>query len=199
MVAFGRVVVDDVEDHFDTRRVQCLDHRLELLHLPASAAGGGVGRVRCEVADGVVAPVVRETALDDGVLGNVVVHGQQLDGRDPQRLEVVDDRLGGDPGVRAAQLGGNVGMQHREAANVCLVDERTMQWCVRRAVARPVKVRVDDHTLGHGRRAVGRVEQIGLVGIVCVHRARPRNVAFDGLGIVVEEQLVRVEAQAVGR
>ena len=58
VVALGGVVVDDVEDHLDPGAVQRLDHPLELAHLLAAAAGGGVLGVRREVADRAVAPVV---------------------------------------------------------------------------------------------------------------------------------------------
>ena len=63
MVALGRVVVDDVEDHLDSRAVERLDHALELAHLFAVGAGGRVERVRGEVADRRVAPVVRQPAI----------------------------------------------------------------------------------------------------------------------------------------
>src|SRR4029453_4553568 len=53
VVALGGVVVDDVEDHLDAGRVQLLDHRLELQHLTAAAAGGAVVGVGGEVAGGV--------------------------------------------------------------------------------------------------------------------------------------------------
>jgi hypothetical protein len=58
VVALGGVVVDHVEDDLDPGRVQRADHGLELLHLLAAAAAGGVGVVRGEETDGVVAPVV---------------------------------------------------------------------------------------------------------------------------------------------
>ena len=54
LVALGRMVVDDVQDHFDAGRVQGLHHGLEL----GNEAGGGVALVRGEEADGVVAPIV---------------------------------------------------------------------------------------------------------------------------------------------
>ena len=42
VVALGGVVVDDVEDHLDTRLVQGPHHGLELLHLPARRGAGRV-------------------------------------------------------------------------------------------------------------------------------------------------------------
>ena len=60
MVALGGVVVDDVEDHLDPGAMQRLDHALELAHLIGRRR---VQRMRREVADRRVAPVVRETAV----------------------------------------------------------------------------------------------------------------------------------------
>ena len=58
LVAFGGVVVDDIEDHLDARRVQRPHHLLELVDLAARITRRGVARVGREVADRVVAPVV---------------------------------------------------------------------------------------------------------------------------------------------
>ncbi len=54
LVAFGRVVVHDIENHLDSCRVQRLHHRLEF----ADAPDRGIAHIGCEEADGVVTPVV---------------------------------------------------------------------------------------------------------------------------------------------
>ena len=59
LIALGGVVVDDVEDHFQTGGMQGADHHLELLHRLARRLTGGVTQVRREEGQGVVAPVVR--------------------------------------------------------------------------------------------------------------------------------------------
>ena len=70
VVALGGVVVDDVEDHLDAGAVQRLHHALELAHL---VVGRRVQRVRREVADRRVAPVVREPAVvQEALVGDVV-------------------------------------------------------------------------------------------------------------------------------
>ena len=80
--------------------------------------------VRGEEAERVVAPVVDQPLLDQEAVVDVVVDRQQLDGGDAQVEEVLDRRLGGQPGVGAAELLGHAGMQLREALDVDLVDER---------------------------------------------------------------------------
>ena len=88
MVALGGVVVDDVEDHLDAGAVQRLDHPLELAHLLAARARRRVERVRREVADRAVAPVVRQPALGEEALVGDVVDRQQLDRRDAELAQV---------------------------------------------------------------------------------------------------------------
>ena len=97
MVAFGGVVVDDVEDHLDPGAVQRLDHPLELAHLLAVRARRRVERVRREEADRRVAPVVRQAVVVQEALVDDVVDRQQLDRRDAELLEVLERRLGGEP------------------------------------------------------------------------------------------------------
>jgi hypothetical protein len=60
VAALGGVVVDHVQNHLDTGVVHDLDERLDL----ADAAFAEILRVRREEADGVVAPVVAQTPLD---------------------------------------------------------------------------------------------------------------------------------------
>ena len=58
LIAFGSVVVDDVEDHFDTGFMQRLDHRLEFVNLRAGPLVDGVGRLGSEETQRVVTPEV---------------------------------------------------------------------------------------------------------------------------------------------
>ena len=104
VVALGGVVVDDVEDDLDAGAVQRLHHALELADLLAARAASRVGRVRREVADRRVAPVVRQPALGEEVLVDDVVDRQQLDRGDAESMQVLDRRVGREAGVRAAQV-----------------------------------------------------------------------------------------------
>ncbi len=88
LVAFGGVVVDHVEYDFQAGRVQRLHHGLEFGHL----ARGRIARLRREIADGVVAPVVAEAALDQVAVVDEGVHGHELDRGDAQPLEIFDRR-----------------------------------------------------------------------------------------------------------
>ena len=77
----------------------------------AVAAGRRVLRVGGEEADRRVAPVVREPAVVQEALVGDLVDRQQLDRGDAERDEVLDRRVGGEPGVGAAQILANAGMR----------------------------------------------------------------------------------------
>ncbi len=71
--------------------VQASHHALELLDLAALAGHRRVRVVRREEADRVVAPVVRQALLDEAVVGDELVHRQQLDRGHAEPLQVLDD------------------------------------------------------------------------------------------------------------
>ncbi len=197
LVALGGVVVDHVEDHLDVGLVQRLDHRLELLDLLAALAGGGVGVVRGEEPDGVVAPVVGEALVDEVGVLHELVHRHQLDGGHAQALEVADDRGVGHTGVRPADLLGYVGVGHRQALDVGLVDDRVVVLVLRVPVAAPVEERVDHHREHRVAQAVGVVERLGLAEGVGEQRLVPVDLALDRLGVGVQQQLRRVAPVAL--
>ena len=174
VVALGRVVVDDVEDHLDARVVQVADHRLELLHLAARPAVRlRVGVVGGQERDGVVAPVVREALLLQVVVGDELVHRHELHRGDAQVLQVLDHHRVRQARVGAAQLLGDAGVLDGEALDVRLVDHGLVVGDARVAVAAPVEERVDDHGLRHERRRVGVAALVRAAERVAEHRLVP--------------------------
>ena len=200
VVALGGVVVDHVEDHLDPGLVQRLHHGLELLHLVAAVAGGGVGVVRREEPDGVVAPVVRQTLVQQRRVLDELMHRHQLDGGDAEPAQVVDDRRVGHAGVGAALVLGHLRVPLGQTLDVRLVDDAVHVGDPRRPVAGPVEERVDDDAVHHVRRGVVVVDRVGvtahLVGEEC---GVPVDGAGHGLGVRVEQQLVRVAPEAPAR
>ena len=154
MVALGRVVVDDIDDHLDACLMQRPDHRLELGDLLAPLAGGGVLVVRGEEADRVVTPVVPQAALDQVRVVDELVDGQQFHRGDAEPGEVFDGGGVGQPGVGAPLRLGDAGMAGGEALDVQFVDDRLVERDVRLAVVAPVEERVVDDCLGHVGGAV---------------------------------------------
>ncbi len=176
--------------------VQRLDHRLELGDLLAAAAAR-VAVVRREEADGVVAPVVRQPAvLQRGVL-HELVHRHQLERGDAEVGEVVDDRGVRDRGIRAADLLGHLGVGHRHALDVRLVDDRLVVLVARRAVVAPVEVGVDDDREHRLAEVVVGVALLRVLEVVGEQRLVVGDLALDRLRVGVEQQLAGVAAVPV--
>ncbi len=195
VVALGGVVVDHVQDDLDPGLVQRPDRRLELQHLLAAVAPGGVRVVRREETDGVVAPVVVQAHVDQPVVVHELVHGHQFERGHPELGQVFDDRRVGEGRVGAAQLLGEPRVTHGQALDVGLVDHRVVVLGARRAVVAPVEVRVDHHR-GHGvRRRVQVVAPLGRAEVVAVHLLAPPDRPADRLRVRVEQQLRGVAAQ----
>lgn len=92
VVAFGGVVVHNVQDDFDSRGVQRTDHGFEVLDLLAGVALGAVAVVGREETNGVVAPVVVQALVLQDAVVDELVHRHQFDCGDPELLQVRDDR-----------------------------------------------------------------------------------------------------------
>ena len=75
MIAFRRVVVDNIQNHFESRRVQGLDHGLEF----ADGVGCQIARLKCKKSDGVVSPVVAQAAFHELAVVHEAVHRHELD------------------------------------------------------------------------------------------------------------------------
>ena len=142
MVPLAGVVEDDVEDDLDPVLVQLADEHLELVDLRAELAVVAVVRLGGEERDRVVAPGVREPLAGHRVAERAVElveleDRQELDGRDPQLLEVGD--LLDEPAVGARQVAlGRV--VAGEPADVDLVDDRLLDRDVGVPVVLPVEV-----------------------------------------------------------
>ena len=97
------------------------------------------------------------------------------------------------------KLGRHVGMAHRDALDVGLVDDRVLPRHLRQPVVPPLEPVLDDGAERGERRAVARVEAEVLVRVadlVAEEAVVPPDGAADALGVGVEEDLVRVEAEA---
>ena len=197
--ALGGVVVNDVENDFDPRRVQRLHHGLELGQ-PAIAAG--VARFGREVADGVVPPVIDETLLHQLMVVDEGVHRHQLDRRHPETAQMVQHGRSRQRGVLAAQALRHVGMQRRESLDVQLVDQRVVPRRRRAAILTPGERRIDDLALGHAEGVVALVhgEIFALAAdAIAEMTVAPAQIADDRFGVWIEQQLLRVEAKPFRR
>ncbi len=154
LVAFAGVVEDHVEQHLDTGPVQPPDRHLHLVQ----RGGRQIGRLRREERQRAVAPEVAQAALDQEVILQEGVDGQQLHRRHAQLLQMPDEDRVGQRRKGAALGGQQVLAQHRRAAHVRFVDHRARPRRVGPHVVAPVERLVRHHALGAGGRAVAPVE-----------------------------------------
>ena len=90
------------------------------------------------------------------------MHGHQLDRRDAEVLQVLDDGRRAEPRVSAAQLRRDLRVQLGEAAHVHLVDDCVVPRRARVAVVAPRERRIDDLALRHAARVVAPIlRQVG--------------------------------------
>ena len=104
VIAFSRVVVDHVENDLDAGAVERLHHRLEFPHLMRPVRCAGIAAVGREKADGVIAPVIGEPAIDQVFVPDEMMDRQQFDGRDAEILQMLDHGRRRESGIGAAQV-----------------------------------------------------------------------------------------------
>ena len=127
----------------------------------------------------------------------VIVDRHQFDGGYAERLEMGDGGRVGETGVSPTLFFRDLRMSVSKALDVRFVDQRLVPGGAQQFVAFPVEARVDDHRLGHQRRAVAFREPqilIRLLPGVAENFLAEAHVAVDGLGVGVDEQFVRIEA-----
>ena len=122
MVAFSRVVIDDVENDFDVIVVEGPHHILELRNSGAGFLGSCIVLVRCQEAEGVVSPVVAETELVEPIILIELVDRHELDSCHAKVFEVLDDRGVGEASIGAAIILGHVRVRHGHALDVSFVN-----------------------------------------------------------------------------
>ena len=155
VVALGGVVVDDVEPGLDPGGVQLPDRRLQA----AEAALPEVARIRGEVAEGLIAPEVDEALLDQEAVIREGLDRQQLQGRDAELDEVLDDRRMGERRVGAALGLGDVGMGAGQRLDVRLVHHRLGEGPAHGREREVGHLRGGDHAFRHVDRAVAPVDR----------------------------------------
>ena len=189
VVAFGGMVVDYVEDNFDAGAMQRLDHGLEFTDLLAVVAGG-VARVGGEKVDGIVAPVIAQTQIDQALVVDEFMHRHQLHGGDAEFFEIFNGDGVRHAGVGAAQFGRDVRVQGGKALDMQLVDDGIVERGEGRPVVFPIEMGSGDDAFGH---APGIVVMIGgQIGSGAVRSiAEDRRVPVDGsgdrLGVRIEQ------------
>ena len=193
LVAFGRMVVDDVEDHLDPGVVELVHHLLEFVDERCAQ----IARIGGKKSDRIVPPIIPETLFQEVIVVNKRVDRQQLDRRDPKRSQIAGDMGVGEPREGASQLLRHLLMTHGEAPDVHLVDDRQFPRDGGTALASPSEGGVDHPAFRNKGGAVPLVEAEVLVGMVegvGEQLRAPFEAANELLGVGIDQQLVRVEA-----
>ena len=131
------------------------------------------------------------------------VNGQQLDGSDSQRADIVDDRLVTKPLIRPLQFFRHAGMLLCVALHMKLVQDRLIpvdaEPAQTRRLAAPVELRIQNHAFRHGCRTVALVKGGVVVRFELVPEdgRLPCQLADVGRRIWVEQKLVVIEAVPV--
>ena len=113
---------------------------------------------------------------------------------------MVDDGSSCQSCVGSTQGRGNLGMLNGEAADVQFVDDALVPGSAGRAVGAPGKRRIDDHGLEHAGSVVATIHgEISVLAANAVTEVRvaPFQVAYDLLGVGIEQKFVRVEAMSL--
>src|SRR5690606_8248786 len=158
----------------------------ELGDLLAAGAAGGVGVVRGEESDGVVAPVVGQAPALQHAVVDELVHGHQLHRGDTEGGQMLHHGGVGEPGVGAAQFGGHLGVGAGEALDMGLVDHGVGVRAAGVPVVAPVEGGIGDHAQ-HG--VAGAVRRVGPAGVALVQRGVVVDLPVHGGGVGVEQQL----------
>ena len=145
MVALRGVVVDDVEDDFNSGLVQGADHGFEFVDLLSALAAASIFVMRCKKTNRVVAPVVAQRAFEQLLVLHELVDGHQLDCRDAKPLQVFDHGRMCKPGIRTAQRFRHIGVTARHSFDMRFIDDRFVKRGFRVTVISPVEVRVVHH------------------------------------------------------
>src|SRR5438270_9958679 len=187
------MVVDYIEDDFDTGFVQSLDRCLELGDRTARQKA----RIRREEPDRVVAPVIRQPAAYEVTVTGRGMHRQKLDRRDAELDKIIDDCRRGERGKGAALVHIDRRMLDREAAHMHFEDDRLFPGRVRLAVIVPGKGGLDDPAFRHVTGAVAAVEGeifARASNPITVDDVAPPHLPRNRFRIGIEQQFVRVEA-----
>ena len=141
LATLAGMVEDHIDDHLDAGRMQRADHVTEFV---ANGATGrrcrGIARLRTEISQGVVAPVVNEAACLQVWFIMMLVHRQQAHRRNAESLQVGDRSGLRQTRIAAAQQRRHIRMTLRETLHMQLVEDEVFARMRRPTVLTPIVV-----------------------------------------------------------
>ena len=107
---------------------------------------------------------------------------KQLDSRDAQLQEMIDERRVRHRGISAAEMLRNVWVKDRCIGDVHLVNQRPIPGCARRNVAVPIEPGIDQNACWHQCRGVNATSQT-----VRARFGQPVDATGDCAGVGIDE------------
>jgi hypothetical protein len=83
-IPFPGMVVNHIEDHLYAGLMEVPHQGLEFLHLASGKTTGAIGGLRGEKTDGVVAPIIGQSLLQEDILDIEFLQGEEFHRIDPQ-------------------------------------------------------------------------------------------------------------------
>ena len=155
-VAFRRVVIDHIEDHFDTGIMKGAYHIAHALNAFRTV----ITRSRGKEAQGVITPEIFQPLVQKVLIIRKPVDGQQFNRGDAEIFDVIHRRLVAHAFKGAAQFLRQGGVELGKALHMRFIDNRTGPGNGRAMLVLPVKlIGVDHPAFGHIRAAVAGIKR----------------------------------------
>ena len=155
VVAFRGMIVNHIQNDLDAGSMKPPHHVAETDH----SLRAEIARLGGEKADGVVPPIIAQAFFQKKAIIDEAVHRQEFNGRDAELLEVFQHRFAGQCFVGAAHFSCNIGVFHRQALGMGLIDKRVGPVSVGAWFNVRKQFRVRDDALWDEGRAVTAVER----------------------------------------
>jgi len=179
--------------------VEDANHGLELLHGLSCIIGRAESSVGSKEGNGVVAPVVFLSGVDQMLVVDVKVNGHELHSGDSQFLEMGDDWLECDGRVSASEMLGNDVVEIGHSLDVSLIDDSLMPGDVGRRIVGPGEGSVDNRGQGTVGSIIVIIEIVVVREAIAKHRLVPLHVSGHSFGIGVQDHLVSIESMTIVR
>src|SRR5437867_10997381 len=139
MVPFRRVVVDYIQNHFQTGGMETPNHCVEFRNRTGRSRSHRVASVRRKKSKSVISPVIGEAPSNKVTLVGMMMNWHQLYGRYAEIFEMTNGWFRRQAGISSSHFCGKMGMQFRETLDVHFVNHGLMPGDSRMPVVPPGK------------------------------------------------------------
>ena len=197
LVSFSRVIVNNVQNHFDSGPVQFFDHLLEFTHRPARSLVGSVSRLWRKKSNRAVAPVIYQMLARPRIYICIFIfikfkNRKQLNRRNSKLFKII--KLLGKALVSSRII--NIrGRRSRKALEVSFINHRLIHRKIKRLIPLPVKGLVINYNALWKIRKVRKLAGIHAGAAQFIVGTENRT-AGKSLCVRIKEIFLRVKAEA---